>query len=252
MAFKQVDVDTMPVPLVYQDGLLVGPAGLTELICYNVRTGQAAWQLSADDEIRWIFKPGGDYVGFSTQGGGVALVDVYEGRIEMVTGVPQALGGYASGVMHKDSLLVMAVQRTNAGDGASLVSLDVATGDVRWQRDDLPHVGADRYALWRLLTLADDVVPLFVRLDATGKGELESMRGGIGIELVDKATGKTHGPVVDTGRSNTDAQKLTGEYGLWPDRMILDSRNGLISIGVIAESVGDHDLDGKVSSGIEP
>lgn len=252
MSFRQMDVDTIPVPLVYQDGLLVGPGGLTELICYNVRTGQPAWQLSADDEIRWIFKPGGDYVGFSTQGGGVALVDVYEGRIQMVTGVPQALGGYASGVMHEESLLLMAIQRTNAGDGASLISLDAATGEVRWQRENLPHLGADRYALWRLLTLADDVVPLFVRLDKHATSEFEMIRGDIGIEVVDKSTGETYGPVLNTRRSNVDKQKLTGDFGLWPDRMILDTHSGLISAEIVAETVGDDHVDGRVSSGIEP
>jgi hypothetical protein len=125
----------------------------------------------------------------------------------------------------------MPVTLTGRGDEPALVSLDLASGSIRWTREDFGATGANRHALGRLLHLAKDVVPMFRRMSIEGVQNPGTI-GEVAVQVYDKKTGEPLGPAVRTKHTTMTSEQLTGAFGLWPERFIVETNNSLLELPI--------------------
>jgi outer membrane protein assembly factor BamB len=230
VSFDQPAPDMFRIPMVYARGHLVGPDGGGEVVCYSARTGEENWRIPLERRLRWVFRADEDFVGVSTAGGGLLLIDTLSGDVALRCEVPDADDGYLEAVIHDDIVVVLTVKHGSRGDEPVLLGLDRATGRVRWTHDGLGVTGASRFALWRLLHIARDVVPMVYREPVASDNPFERAMGEIGVMVVDKASGRIVGAKVGTGQSSSLQERLTGDLGLWPDRLVLGTRRMILSL----------------------
>jgi len=228
--FHQPSDGKGPVPVIYENGHLIGPNGEDEVVCYSARSGEENWRHETTGELRWIFKPGDGYVGVSCHRGGILLIDALAGDIKLDINVPQVAEGFAEGVLLDDQLVLMGMTKTSRGDEPALIGIDTKTSTVRWERSQLGTVGMNRHALWGLLTVAEEVMPIFHRIEVESENPFRQSMGEVGIDLIDKRTGKTIGGTIRTGLMPSENERLTGEFGVWPGQFIVGARRELLSI----------------------
>jgi len=237
LEFRQPAEDQPSIPLVYAAGCLVGPVDAGTVACYALRSGEENWRITLPEPVRWAFNAGEGYVGVAGEDGHFRLVDILAGDVVIETQLREAPAGMVEGIVCGPTLLLMPVTGATRGHEPALVSLDVATGRELWKRSGFGATGADRFALWKLLHAASDVVPMLRRVESDRTGQFGSSAGEIAVEIVDKRTGQTLGPVVSTEHLVTIAEELDGEFGLWPGWLLLGSRErGIIALATTDEA----------------
>ncbi|HRX84706.1 MAG TPA: PQQ-binding-like beta-propeller repeat protein [Phycisphaerae bacterium] len=242
LKFTQPGAAVGVIPLVYDRGQLVGPTDARTVACYSLETpGEPNWRYTMPQDVRWIFNAGDGYVGVCSVEGYIRLLDILEGDVVLSAQLPTAAAGYAEGVIHDDALLLMIAARSAEGPNPSLVSLDLATGKERWSSaQGYGACGAGPFALWKLLHVADDVVPIFRRVETPSSNTFLEAKGRIVVEMVDKKTGKTVGPSVDTNHAVTLNERLTGEFGLWPGHLLVGTQQGVLVLSTTEQAVADE------------
>jgi outer membrane protein assembly factor BamB len=236
LRFVQPDDTLTPIPLIYTDYHVVGPAGPQTLVCYSVRGGAENWRYAMPSPLRWTFNAGAGYVGAGSADGSLRLLDVLAGDVVLEARIDENAEGNAEGIIVDDTLLVMATAPTTRGHQPTLTSYDLATGEQRWRRDGFGSTGASQYALWKLMHVARDVIPIYRRMATNQGSELQQRAGLIAVEVIDKRTGDTVGAPVSTGRHVTLSEQLNGEFGLWPGRMLVGTRRGIVALDVVDEA----------------
>ncbi len=195
-----------------------------------MRSGTLNWRWEAPEEIRWTFRAGDGYVGVSTVTAEVALIDMLSGEVKLTLQLPAETYGDVEGVIRDDALVLMPVVRTGGTANPALISINLTDGAVRWRHEPFGATGAPRAALWKLLRLADDVIPMLVTDDDATFGRI----GRYGVELIDKATGARIGPKVPTGRTLTREDRPTGEVVLSARRLLIGTRRGVLALPIAA------------------
>jgi outer membrane protein assembly factor BamB len=233
--FRQPEADDTTIPVIYENGHLIGPDGPSDVACYSARSGELNWRFATPDALRWLFKPGDGYVGISCFKGRVVLIDALSGDVRTDVSIPKDSKGYAEGVLLDDRLILMPMTEKSRGDDPDLYGIDANTGQVVWKREHLGVVGLNRHALWQQLTLAEKVMPVLRRVDVDSENSLLPSRGELAIELIDKRTGETIGEPVRTQLYLTSHNALSGEFGLWPGQFILGANQGLLSVPLTDE-----------------
>lgn len=230
--FGRQPVDDIVRPLVYVDGMLIGPEELDRVIAFDVRTGREIWRHSGAAEIRWLFSPGDGYVGVWSISAEVTLLDAFDGTTVMTAQLADMEKHLAEGVIHDDTLVLMPVGKSERGAVPVLYGVSVSSGKVLWVRDGFDYTGPSREAWWRVLKMADGVVPMAVKLPVESENRFVRSVGNIGLVSIDMRTGRNVGPMVMTDRAASDAEHLTGDFALFGRRMIFATRRGLMSIDV--------------------
>jgi len=233
--FRRGHLDDIVRPLVYVDGILIGPDRLHKLIAFDLRSGTEAWRFDAGDEIRWMFGTGEGYVGLWTLSGSVILLDAFDGAEAMRLPLADMDGRLAEGVIDDGVLVLMPVGRADRGPAPVLYGIDLAEKRVRWVRDGFEYTGPKRESLWRLLKVSDDVVPMPIWQPVKSDNRFVQATGEVGLVSIDKQTGRNVGPIVLTGRAASDAEHLTGDFAFYGDRIIFGTQPGLMSIGIKPE-----------------
>lgn len=230
--FRRGHLDDIVKPLVYVDGILIGPDGLNKLIAFDLRSGTEAWRFDAGDEIRWMFGPGKGHVGLWTLSGSVILLDAFDGAEVLRLPLADMDDHLAEGVIADDVLVLMPVGRANRGPAPVLYGIDLNEKRVRWVRDGFEYTGPKDESLWRLLKVSDDVVPMPIWQPVKSENNFIQATGNAGLVCIDKQTGRNTGPIVLTGRAANDAEHLTGDFAIYSDRVIFGTQAGLMSIGI--------------------
>ncbi|GJM23656.1 MAG: hypothetical protein DHS20C16_00710 [Phycisphaerae bacterium] len=241
--FNQPDADDTAIPVIYENGHLIGPDGPTDVVCYSARSGELNWRYATPDELRWLFKPGDGFIGISCFKGRVILVDALSGDEQTNVSVPKGTKGYSEGVLLDDRLVIMPMTEKSRGDAPNLYGFDINTSQMVWKREYLGEVGLNRHALWKQLTLAEKVMPVLRRVDVDSESPLVRSRGELAIELIDKRTGETIGEPVRTRMHLTSHYALSGEFGLWPGQFILGAKQGLLSVPLTDEIGSTRDTE---------
>lgn len=236
VAFHQPGEVVGPIPLIYEGGQLVGPVDARTVASYALGTGQESWRYAMPEDIRWAFNAGEGFIGVCSVEGHLRLLDAYEGDVLLAVQLPEVAAGYAEGILKDGALLLMAATRTSRGPDPVLISLDTASGAVRWRRDGFGPTGASQFALWKLLTVADDVLPMFRRVDTASSSAFDATVGRVAVEIVDKRTGETVGPTVETAHAVTLNERLNGEFGFWPGHLLLGSERGILVLSTAGEA----------------
>ncbi|MCB9850435.1 MAG: PQQ-binding-like beta-propeller repeat protein [Phycisphaerales bacterium] len=245
--FKQPKDDLMPIPVVYDRDHLVGPADDHTIVCFGLRDGTENWRYAMPSELRWAFNAGDGYIGACSAEGHIRLIDILSGEVALETQLDEASAGYVEGVVHGDTLLVMpAVMTERGGFDPMLISLDMATGAVRWKRSGFGVTGASQFALWKLLHVADDVVPMFRRQDPVELEVSPPPRALIAVEIVDKNAGETVEPVVPTGHRADSRDWLTGEFGVWPGWLLMGTKHGILALETVSMNEPPTQVDTEV------
>ncbi len=232
VTFNQPDPVDAPIPLQYMDGLFVGPDGSGAVACHSVVTGQQLWRLETPAPVQRLFAAADGEIGVWMAKGSVLLVDALQGDVKLEATVPQVEDCMAEGVIHDDTLVLLCVKETARGADPTLVGLDCATGQVQWTRGPLGPTVRDESALWPLLHVAQDVVPMFYRYEPEDADVLRRMFGVVGVRVIDKATGADYGPVVQTNQQVADKGHLTGDFGVWPGAMIVGAENAILALPI--------------------
>ena len=243
--FVQPALDPEPIPLSYVDGFLIGPDGANALVCYSVATGQRVWRIETEDELSWIFKPGDGFVGAALEGGVVLLVDVLKGESVLRVLAPEAEEGEIEGVLYDDSLILMPIVRSAGGrESPSLVCFDLASGRIRWLHANFGPTGASRFAYWRLLRASEDVIPIFFRAENAESNPFYRELGRLGLEVIDKSTGRIITPVVETNVPLSTDGRLTGDFVISCDRLLAATGKWMLSFPIISAG-GSMDRSGR-------
>lgn len=133
--FSQPDPEQKPVALVLTGSVICGPGveqGTDVVQAVDVETGEIAWSFPLDKPLAQIFKPQENYLGISTIGGRVYVLDAGDGSVLLE---PIIAGGHA--VLHAallDGTLVVYHRPTPNAVTRSLSAIDIATGDELWTR----------------------------------------------------------------------------------------------------------------------
>lgn len=235
--FRQPEDGKAAIPVIYENGHVIGPDGPDHVVCYSARSGEQNWRHATPNEVRWLFKPGDGYIGISCFRGRVVLIDALSGDVRTDVTIPKETKGFAEGVLLDDRLVLMSITEHSRGDSPDLYGVDANSGQVVWKRENLREVGLNRHAIWRQLTLAEKVMPVLRRVEVESESAFIQELGELAIELIDKRTGETIGELMRTGMPLNMNNSLTGEFGLWPGQFILGANHGLLS-APLTEDVG--------------
>lgn len=233
--FRKSENEKSFIPVIYENGHLIGAEGAKTVACYSARSGELNWRYETPEEVRWLFKPGDGYIGISCFGSRVILIDALSADVRTDMEIPKDTKGYAEGVLADDRLVLMAITEQSKGDASHLYGIDAESGQVIWKREDLGAIGLNRHALWQQLTLARNVMPVLQRVEVDTENRFLQERGELAIELIDKRSGETIGEMIRARMPLTKRNELTGEFGLWPGQFILGANHGLLSIPLTDE-----------------
>jgi outer membrane protein assembly factor BamB len=153
-------------------------AGRGEIVAVDARTGRTQWQFPLDSAVRHSMRPAPDgaVVGLTVTGTVVSL-DAASGELRWTRQLGDPWVRWCLGAPAIAHGLVY------AGAAGGFAALDVTSGALMWQRDDIAR--ADWLSTWSSPAVADDVVLLalsndhahFVALDAITGRELWRRKG---------------------------------------------------------------------------
>ncbi|MFQ5491332.1 MAG: PQQ-binding-like beta-propeller repeat protein, partial [Phycisphaerae bacterium] len=218
LTFEQDESMDRVVRPAQTQGLLCGPQGQA-VVAYELATGQRRWGVDVPGELVRIFIPAPGRIGIGTLGGRLKLINARTGRVLLDQLLPGCRNGVVDGALDGQTLLVGGIIDRPAGRRPALVGLDVKTGQVRWERQDLAMYSRRPW----YFDFARGVVPALVELSPQDDGQPSPKRRSnnrpVALVLIDAHTGQNIGPAFG---KNEGGERLTGD---------LEMRAGCLAVG---------------------
>ena len=117
------------------------------------------------------------------------------------------------------------------------MSVALTDGAVRWQHEPFGAIGPTRYAVWKLLHVADDVIPMLTISEA----DTLISAAHYAVVLIDKGTGQPIGSAVSTGRTLVRDERPTGEIVLAGKHLWVGARRGALALPIAPTAEGGPD-----------
>ncbi|MFQ5414224.1 MAG: PQQ-binding-like beta-propeller repeat protein [Phycisphaerae bacterium] len=214
--FDQPDPTSDLVELVQTGQRLVGPRHTPTadgIVAVDIATGRPAWRLTLDRPLVQLFVPRDDRLGVSTLGGGVRVVDVATGDT-VSSFTLDGVRDVQDGVWFEDRLILSATKAGSRSAYPLLVAVDPATGGERWRRDDIAPALRDTP-----LRVYDGVVLAAVSVSTRPPAR---RRNRVDLTMIDVRDGSSVGAGVRLlPRDARDALLPHGDFGVWPDRVVV-------------------------------
>ncbi len=236
--FQQPSAEAAPalVPVAYSEGVLCGPSR-GGVIAYDVRTGDRVWSLDLVEGAAALFELTKGRLVIATRGGDHKVVDARTGEVLFSERIVEMPGGAVFGAVEEEFLVLAGYEETRQGDRWTLTGMDLSSGKKLWSRELLALMNRSH------LRLAEGVIPLVTT--AVDQAEDGSRRGSVDgqqIRLIDKRTGRDVGRPIDwTGIRG--GNRLVGDMEVWPERLVLQAREGIVVFRTRAASRSDSGVN---------
>lgn len=215
-----------PIRMVVTEGTLCGATASTETdTLQGIRlAGESAdpsWSLVLDKPVAQLFVPHPGFVGVGLVGGDVRIINTRTGEVRLdhrVAGAQAVVDGLLIG----GTLLTRHNDVRQGRRYPVLSGLDIATGEVLWQRQDL----APGSMATEPLRQVGSGIPILLETDpqASRYGS-----GGVKMALIDAHTGVGLGQPVELLPPNS-RQRLTGEVRFRGNAMVVSSDRVLCAL----------------------
>jgi hypothetical protein len=236
--FQQPSAEAVPalVPVAYSEGILCGPSE-GGVVAYDVRTGEQLWSLELAEGAAALFELAEGRFVISTRTGEHKVVEARTGEILFAARVADMPGGAVFGAVEDEVLVLAGYEETRHGDRWTLAGMDMSSGKRVWSREMLALMNRSH------LRLAEGVIPLVtIVLDEVEEGSRRRTVARQQIRLIDKRTGADVGHPIDwTGVRG--GNPLMGDLEVWPERLVLQAREGIVVLRTRAASRSDRGVN---------
>ena len=225
--FRQPFPESHLVTPVFSDEVVVGPEctpKVDAVVAVDLSSGDPVWRMRLDKPLGCIFEPAEGHVGIGLLGGDVRVVRAGTGEIVLERRVPGA-GVVIDGRLVAGTLIMKYVRAGGEERRRGLEAVDVATGEARWQREDLvPAEGVSEK-----LRVVEGRMPVVVRYADADEGLLE----GMAVALIDVRTGESVGRPVPIPDPLFRIQ-FNGDRVIGPDGVVVGTTKGVFAFSMEA------------------
>ncbi|MCH7992881.1 MAG: PQQ-binding-like beta-propeller repeat protein [Planctomycetes bacterium] len=226
--FRQPDPDDAPVRLAHTAGVICGSNAKTTsdgILSFDAATGETLWEKTLDKPLVHLFVPREGYIGVGLLSGNMTILDARTGETILERKLPVGRA-VEFGVLHDGLLIVQHAMAVAAGKrrSPSLMAVDIATGEVVWNRLDLAVAPGVNGALHFI----DGVIPAVV----TYPGERASRFRAKGLVMIDARTGKNIGAEVKLVSRNSQT-RILNDFRILPDRIIVGTEKKYLALHTI-------------------
>lgn len=225
----------MPAHVAIEGDTICGATSLSEtdhLVGYRLtdESQEPVWQIPFDKPAAEVFRLSEDFFGVGLVGGDVRIVEAKTGEVKgnvRVSGAQVVVDGQLIG----GTLLAKHNDMKNGRRVSVLSGVDIATGEVVWQRQDLAPTAAGMEAL----RLFGTSLPVLVETEA------QSARygsGGLVMHVIDVHTGVGIGPSVEVLSPNS-RQRATGDIRFKGSAVVVAGDRLLAAYGTDMVSTGN-------------